>query len=304
MIDLKNDYDAQLRQLSGQRKAPTRQVVLVGVLVVLAFMLAPEIASTFLISESAFDAYISGTESWAMLLALASFAIPLTVLIRQARVRAGLSLADMTGPFPDAVSSFWAVFKTVLIAAVVLELMPPWPGAGFFAEVRPIGGWLALLPIALLVLLIQVSAEELFFRGFLQRQLALRSHSPLIWMILPSAIFGALHYFNAQGPAEGVLWAFFATLLGIVSADLTARHGTLGPAIGLHLVNNIIAILIFGMQDGDNSGLALFLTSYSDPSQFAQGLEQLLHPWALWAILLQLLYVGILWLAARLAIRR
>ncbi len=42
--------------------------------------------------------------------------------------------------------------------------------------------------------LIQTGAEELVFRGYLQQQLAARFASPLIWMVLPALIFGAVHY--------------------------------------------------------------------------------------------------------------
>ena len=42
-------------------------------------------------------------------------------------------------------------------------------------------------------------------------------------MGLPSLLFGAAHYLNGFGPADGVLCALQATLLGLACADLTAR---------------------------------------------------------------------------------
>ena len=62
-------------------------------------------------------------------------------------------------------------------------------------------------------------------------------------MVLPSVMFGALHFWNGNGAAEGVLWAIWATALGIACADLTARTGNLGAAIGLHMANNVFALL-------------------------------------------------------------
>ena len=54
--------------------------------------------------------------------------------------------------------------------------------------------WSRYLIIGLPLLLIQVTVEELFFRGYLVQQLAARYSSILIWMVLPSIIFwiGAL----------------------------------------------------------------------------------------------------------------
>ena len=60
------------------------------------------------------------------------------------------------------------------------------------ATTLPLAVWLAfLVPLVGLVFL-QATAEELIFRGYLLQQLALRSRSPLVWAVLPSAAFGAL----------------------------------------------------------------------------------------------------------------
>jgi membrane protease YdiL (CAAX protease family) len=53
---------------------------------------------------------------------------------------------------------------------------------------------MSFLPLALVGVLIQTGAEEVLFRGYMQQQLAARFSSPILWMVLPSAIFAALHY--------------------------------------------------------------------------------------------------------------
>jgi len=58
----------------------------------------------------------------------------------------------------------------------------------------PLSQWLGLLPLTLAFLLIQVSAEELVFRGYLQSQLAALGLHRFVWIMIPSAIFGLLHY--------------------------------------------------------------------------------------------------------------
>jgi len=86
------------------------------------------------------------------------------------------------------------------------------------------------------------------------------------------------------------LWAMG---FGLLMADLTARAGTLGPAIAVHFVNNIVALLILG-SPSSLFGLALYLLPYEMSDVAA------LRPW-LWVDCATML---VLWLVARLAIRR
>ena len=105
--------------------------------------------------------------------------------------------------------------------------------------------WLSLLPITLLLILIQVSAEELLFRGYFQSQLAALGVPKIIWILVPSILFGLLHY-NPTAMGGFAQWtALWAVAFGILAADLTARSGTLGPAIAFHFTNNFIALAVF-----------------------------------------------------------
>lgn len=117
--------------------------------------------------------------------------------------------------------------------------------------------WLSFLPLSLVIILGQSGAEELFFRGYLQQQLAARFASPLVWMVLPSILFGMAHYDPSNGPLVAWLIVAATGLFGLLAADLTARTGTIGAAWGFHFANNIAAILVLGM-DGALSGLALY----------------------------------------------
>ncbi len=122
--------------------------------------------------------------------------------------------------------------------------------------------WLTLLPLTLAGLLLQTGAEELLFRGYLQQQLAARFRSPVMWMILPSVIFGLVHYDPVT--AGDNLWLIIAsvTLFALVAADLTAVTGSLGAAWGFHFVNNFFAVGFIAVE-GTLPGLALYLTPYA-----------------------------------------
>jgi uncharacterized protein len=123
-----------------------------------------------------------------------------------------------------------------------------------------VGEWLKWLPLALPLLMLQVTSEELLFRGYLQTQLAARFQQRFWWMFLPSALFALLHWNPDAGPSLGlVLVAPFA--FGLIAADLTEKTGSLGAAIGLHFINNFFGLLIISIP-GTITGLALWVTPF------------------------------------------
>ena len=124
-----------------------------------------------------------------------------------------------------------------------------------------LGLWLNFLPLSLVIILGQSGAEELFFRGYLQQQLAARFASPLAWMVLPSALFAMAHYDPAGSPTASWLVVAATGLFGLCAADLTARTGSIGAAWGFHFANNVVAILILSL-DGTLSGLSLYVTPF------------------------------------------
>jgi hypothetical protein len=118
--------------------------------------------------------------------------------------------------------------------------------------------WIKYLIWGLPLLFVQVVAEEIFFRGYLVQQLAAKYESFLVWMILPSLVFGFLHYDPVAYGSSSLLIVGLLTGYGIFSIDLTRRTGNLGAAIGFHFANNIFALFILG-NASKMSGLSLFI---------------------------------------------
>ena len=275
-----------------------------GLIALTFYVLVPEalyFASLFAPDR---DRFLDGATPVSLLVQLLVMVLPiwaLRVYLRRVEKR---TLGSVFGPIDGVVSGLRAVAVPVALVLIALELLPPWIPSNMIAETRFLPSWLLVLPVALVAIAVQVTAEEAVFRGFLQQRLAILSPSPLIWMVLPSVGFGLLHYLNAESAVEGAIWVLFATLIGMACADLTARHGSLGPAIALHFINNVFALVIWGVQGGPMSGLALFLLPDERPSPDQMGLDQLLQPWAMAEIVAVTLFIGCLWLAARLGLRR
>ncbi|KQB95150.1 CAAX protease [Loktanella sp. 1ANDIMAR09] len=270
----------------------------------IVFAVSPTIFSAFLPSDAAVDAFYEGTTAFGTLAQFASFGISAIGFLVLLRLLHGRGFWSLIGPAHAAKRDLIRVGRVVAIWLLVFEFLPPWINPADLAEVRDFGVWAALVPLALVAVLIQVGTEEMIFRGYLQQQCACISESRWAWMILPSVMFGGLHFWNGNGAAEGTIWAIWATALGIACADLTARTGNLGSAIGLHMANNVFALLVVGVQGWPSSGLALFLYPYEDPALYAYGIEALLSPWIVFQLLTMLTSVLIMWLAARIALRR
>ncbi|WP_071795042.1 CPBP family intramembrane glutamic endopeptidase [Natronohydrobacter thiooxidans] len=153
--------------------------------------------------------------------------------------------------------------------------------------------WLLFLPLALIGLLIQTGAEELIFRGYMQQQLAARFASRWVWMVLPSVIFGLVHYAPEEMGDSVWLMVFVTGFFGLVMADLTARSGSLGMAWGLHFANNLFAVLVFTTGEALD-GLALYRLPFS-----ARDTEAILP-----LLAIDLLGMILVWAACRYALRR
>ena len=162
---------------------------------------------------------------------------------------------------------------------------PPVPNLAFTL-------WLSLLPLTLGAIALQTLAEELVFRGYILQQLAARFKSPLVWLVLPAVLFGLGHYLPESAGSNAGTIALWATVFGMLMADLTARAGTLGPAIAVHFFNNVSAMVLISVPD-EMSGLALFVLPFgiSDEAQMAMWLP------------VDFGFMIVSWLAARLAIR-
>lgn len=238
------------------------------------------------------DGLTIGATPGGMFVILASFVFLLIGTVLMADRLHNRSLRDLTGPAPLMRAQFRATLKWIALFTV-LSILLPWDDAPDPLANLSFGMWLFWVPFAVLGLLVQVSAEELFFRGYLQSQIAASTGSYPLGLAAASILFGIAHL---NGSASGmaalfpVLWAMG---FGAISGDLTMRAGTLGPSIALHLVNNFTAVLLVAQQDS-MSGFGLYLqpmppeTLYSDPK----------------VMVMQALLLLVTWLIARLAIRR
>jgi len=210
-----------------------------------------------------------------------------------ARLLHNRSLVSVLGAPNAVIRDFLRVVRALVILGCVIAVLPPYDlGADLTPNLRPLT-WVLLLPLSLTVLLIQTSAEEIMFRGYLQQQLAARFSHPLVWVGVPSALFAFGHYVPADTGDNAVFVAAWAGLFGVLMADLTARAGNLGPAIAVHFANNLSAIVLISLPETLN-GLSLYTI---DIDISAPGALQTWMP-------IDFAMMILMWLTARVVIRR
>lgn len=234
------------------------------------------------------DEFFNGTTPAGVRWTLASFAIYSALLLLITRALQETGLRDLIGNTRIAWREFWRV--SLYLLPIYAFLVLPSVFAPEAKQQFSVATWLTLLPAVLPLLFVQISAEELVFRGYLQSHLAALSRHPIVWIGIPSLLFGIIHY-DPLSPAYSA-WSYviWATCLGVVCADLTARSGTLGPALAVHFVNNVGAMVILA-SDTWLYGAALFIwPMYGQPWQ----------PW----IPFEALMLFTVWLSARIALRR
>lgn len=299
MFNLKA-YSAQRPLLDPARpKAQVWRLLMGLVLVAGVFLICNQIAHQTLfnvLGPSGYDTLTSASgesSQLSVLFLLFSFGFLIIGVIVALKVAHTRGVLDVFGDRTLMVSQFWSVLVLLTILNAVLFILPPWDlGKPLVANVSPVR-WLVVLPFAILAILVQVTAEEFLFRGYIQQQLAARFQSPLIWILVPAGLFGLGHYMPQEAGDNATLIVIWSIVFGILMADLTARAGTLGPAIAVHFVNNFLAIAVISMPDV-LSGLALYLSPFSMTD------TEELRAW----LPVDFAMMLVSWLAARLAIRR
>lgn len=235
----------------------------------------------------------SGSTPVGMYLLLFTFSFMTFAVGISARLLHKRRFDSLFGSVAQCWQDFRAVSAMMILLLVVVFVLPPWGMEAPLVPNMSLGTWVMLLAPSLVFVLIQTSAEEIVFRGYIQQQLAARFRSPLVWMALPAVLFALGHYLPDTAGENALMIAVWAGMFGILMSDLTARAGTLGPAIAVHFWNNVSAILVVSLPD-DLSGLALYLTPFGMEDAAA------LAAW----LPVDFAMMIVLWLGARLAIRR
>lgn len=120
-------------------------------------------------------------------------------------------------------------------------------------EVAPLDGTgVATILVVLLVVPFQAAAEEYVFRGGLLQLVGSWTRWAVVPVVVTSLLFAAGHLYD--------FWGLFSVFLfGVVACALTIRTGGLEAAIGLHVANNVVLMVldVLGLVDSTGEGAGL-----------------------------------------------
>lgn len=104
--------------------------------------------------------------------------------------------------------------------------------------------FLVLVVIAVVLIPIQTSVEELIFRGYLMQGFAKLGKNRFFALIMTSLIFGALHIANPEVEKLGYISMVYYISTGLFLGILTLMDDGTELALGFHAANNLFAALL------------------------------------------------------------
>lgn len=132
----------------------------------------------------------------------------------------------------------WSVFTAV--STLVTYYLNP---ADFEINFQLIP-FLILFFIAVLLIPIQTSVEELVFRGYLMQGFANLSKNKWVPLLMTSAIFGLLHLSNPEVSKLGNIIMVYYIGTGLLLGIMTLMDDGMELALGFHAANNLVGVLL------------------------------------------------------------
>tara|TARA_Y100000389_G_scaffold84938_1_gene81675 strand:- start:831 stop:1634 length:804 start_codon:yes stop_codon:yes gene_type:complete len=142
--------------------------------------------------------------------------------------------------------------------------------------------FLILAVIAILLIPIQTSVEEIVFRGYLMQGFGHWLNSRFMALFLTSVVFGSLHLANPEINALGYEFVFLYITVGFVLGIMTLMDDGLELSLGFHAANNLIAALLL-TADWTVFQTESILIDISEPSL---GITDWISPFIVYPILL------------------
>jgi membrane protease YdiL (CAAX protease family) len=148
-----------------------------------------------------------------------------------------------------------------LFMSIVEALLHP----GRYVWTFDVRHFIPFIFLALALIPIQSSTEELFFRGYIIQGMSLRSHN--IWLL--SAVSGFLfmvpHLLNPEAQTNYLLLGLDYFCMGAAMAYISLKDGRLELALGLHTANNLFAALFVNSTVTVMPTPSLFTVNVLDP---------------------------------------
>jgi membrane protease YdiL (CAAX protease family) len=148
----------------------------------------------------------------------------------------------------------WTWGALILVSgALALALDPSSMKFSFNAAI-----FIPTLIVGLILLPIQTSAEELYFRSVIPQAISSVLRKPSVVVVASAALFSGMHMWNPEAQ-ESPIQAFMTYFFMAAAWGWAAfKHGGIEVTLGAHLINNISGLFIFGYTGSVIDGVALW----------------------------------------------
>lgn len=139
---------------------------------------------------------------------------------------------------------FFFAFGLVAIFSITVTLIDYYSNPeDYVVNFQPVP-FLIMLVIALVMIPLQTSFEEYFFRGYIMQGVGTLVKNRWVPLILTSVIFGGLHFFNPEVTKLGNIIMIYYIGTGFLLGIMTLMDDGLELALGFHAGNNLITAVL------------------------------------------------------------
>lgn len=160
---------------------------------------------------------------------------------------------------------WWGFFSWLLVMlGPSIALLFVFPGDNGYEWNFQAAAFIPFAIITLLLIPVQTTAEEVFFRGWLMQWFSQRFSSIWILSALSGIAFALPHMANPEALSQPVLAFVTYASVGFVLGWVTVRDRSLEIAIGAHAAHNLFLSLVAGYEGGALPAEALFVTDSAE----------------------------------------
>ncbi len=106
------------------------------------------------------------------------------------------------------------------------------------------GPFFTFLLLALLLIPLQTSFEEYFFRGYLMQGIGVATKSRLVPLVVTSVAFGLMHIANPEVGKMGAIIMIYYIGTGFFLGIITLMDDGIELSLGFHAANNLVGALL------------------------------------------------------------
>ena len=107
-----------------------------------------------------------------------------------------------------------------------------------------VGRWLLFAPLTIICILIQITSEEILFRGYLMQLIGGVVKNPIVPVLVSSFLFMAVHIANPELSGGTLLFLLYYFSVGLFLAIITIKDNGLELAFGVHAAINLFILIV------------------------------------------------------------